>query len=88
MGSVLNVNILNIATLNLEIDRRFYMSAITDKNKFVSIYVNKENYEKFAKITAIQGLSNNKAINILIAEYVAKNNYLLSPDNSRNFQII
>lgn len=82
MVSVLNALILSIATLNLRIDRRFYMSAITDKNKFVSIYVNKENYEKFAKITAIQGLSNNKAINILIAEYIAKNNYLLSPDNS------
>lgn len=64
------------------------MSAITEKNKYISCYVNKENYEKFAKICSVQGLPNNKVINVLIAEYIAKNNYLLQTDKQTTFQTI
>lgn len=56
------------------------MSAITDKNKRISAYVNIENYEKFCKICSIQGLSANKTLNILIAEYNAKNRLLIEND--------
>ena len=54
------------------------MSTITEKNKFISAYVDKISYSKFQNICKIQGLSANKVINMMIKEYIAKNAVLLS----------
>lgn len=54
------------------------MSTITDKNKFISAYVDKISYSKFQTICKIQGLSANKVINMMIKEYIAKNTVLLN----------
>jgi hypothetical protein len=58
------------------------MSTITEKNKFISAYVDKNSYNQFQQICKIQGLSCNKALNILIKQYNARNKDLLSADNS------
>lgn len=58
------------------------MSTITDKNKFISAYVDKKSYNEFQQICKIQGLSANKAINMLIKQYNARNKDLLCSGSS------
>lgn len=48
-----------------------------EKNKMISVYVNKERYEKFKIINEKRGISNNKIINLLIADYVLKYEHLI-----------
>lgn len=44
------------------------------QNKMISASVNAENYAAFTRINKAKGMSNNSALNMLIAEYVSKNN--------------
>lgn len=48
-----------------------------EKNKMISAYVNIERYEKFAAINKKRGISNNKILNLLIADYVLEHEKLL-----------
>ena len=48
-----------------------------EKNKMISAYVNIERYEKFATINKKRGISNNKILNLLIADYVLEHEKLL-----------
>ena len=48
-----------------------------EKNKMISAYVNIERYEKFAAINKKRGISNNKILNLLIADYVLEYERLL-----------
>lgn len=57
-----------------------------DKNKRISAYVEKTNYFKFCKICKIFGVSANKQLNMLIAEFVFKNNTLLA-ESENNINI-
>lgn len=53
---------------------------ITDdgsKNKQISAKVNGNIYEAFTMINRLQGLSNNSALNMLIAKYVRENREIL-----------
>lgn len=53
---------------------------ITDdgsKNKQISAKVNGNIYEAFTMINRLQGLSNNSALNMLIAKYVRENKEIL-----------
>lgn len=53
---------------------------ITDdgsKNKQISAKVNGNIYEAFTTINKLQGLSNNSALNMLIAKYVRENKEIL-----------
>lgn len=53
---------------------------ITDdgsKNKQISAKVNENMYEAFTMINKLQGLSNNSALNMLIAKYVRENKEIL-----------
>ena len=43
------------------------------KNKMISASVNAENYNNFTKINKARGMSNNSALNMLIADYINKN---------------
>lgn len=43
------------------------------QNKMISASVNVENYEEFTKINKAKGMSNNSALNMLIADYVNNN---------------
>lgn len=40
------------------------------KNKMISASVNVENYEAFTRINKSKGMSNNSALNMLIADYI------------------
>ena len=42
------------------------------ENKIISASVNAENYAAFTRINKAKGMSNNSALNMLIAEYVEK----------------
>ena len=48
-----------------------------EKNKMISAYVNIDRYEKFAAINKKRGISNNKILNLLIADYVLEYEKLL-----------
>ena len=48
-----------------------------EKNKAISAWVDRERYDEFTKINKARGLSNNKAINILIADYVLEYKHLV-----------
>ena len=48
-----------------------------EKNKMISAYVNIERYEKFAAINKKRGISNNKILNLMIADYVLEYEKLL-----------
>ena len=48
-----------------------------DENKAISAWVNKKSYEKFTRINKARGLSNNKTLNLLISDYVLKNEDLI-----------
>ena len=48
-----------------------------EKNKMISAYVNIDRYEKFAAINKKRGISNNKILNLLIADYVLEYERLL-----------
>lgn len=48
-----------------------------EKDKQVSAKVNSATYELFTRINKVNGLSNNSAINMLIASYVHEKKYLL-----------
>ena len=48
-----------------------------EKNKMISAYVNIDRYEKFAAINKKRGISNNKILNLLIADYVLEHEKLL-----------
>lgn len=61
--------------------------SMQDKNKRISAYVEKTNYFKFCKICKIFGVSANKQLNMLIAEFVFKNNSLLS-ESENNIKIL
>lgn len=54
------------------------MSKVTDKNKFISAYVDKEIYNKFQQICQEQGVPCNKVINILIRNYISQNKSYIS----------
>ena len=41
-----------------------------EKNKMISAYVDIERYEKFKAINDKRGISNNKILNLMIADYV------------------
>ncbi len=47
------------------------------KNKQISAKVNKNMYDDFTMINTLQGLSNNSALNMLIAKYVRENKNIL-----------
>ena len=49
----------------------------TDKNKMISAYVDIDRYEKFKTINGLRGISNNKILNLLIADYVLEYERLL-----------
>lgn len=49
----------------------------TDKNKMISAYVDIDRYEKFKTINRLRGISNNKILNLLIADYVLQYEKLL-----------
>jgi len=49
----------------------------TDKNKMISAYVDIDRYEKFKAINGLRGISNNKILNLLIADYVLQYEKLL-----------
>lgn len=61
--------------------------SIQDKNKRISAYVEKTNYFKFCTICKILGISANKQLNMLIAEFVHRNSGLLS-DTQNNIKIL
>ena len=42
------------------------------ENKMISASVNAENYAVFTRINKTKGMSNNSALNMLIAEYVSR----------------
>ncbi len=50
----------------------------TDKNKMISAYVDIERYEKFKAINEKRGISNNKILNLLIADYVLQYERLIN----------
>ena len=50
----------------------------TDKNKMISAYVDRERYEKFKAINEKRGISNNKILNLLIADYVLQYERLIN----------
>lgn len=54
------------------------MSKVTERNKFISAYVDKEIYCMFQEICQEQGLPCNKVINILIRNYIKQNEIYLS----------
>lgn len=47
--------------------------AAEKKNKMISASVNVENYAEFTRINKAKGMSNNSALNMLIADYVNNN---------------
>lgn len=49
------------------------MAAPEKKNKMISASVNIENYEAFTRINKAKGMSNNSALNMLIADYISNN---------------
>lgn len=53
------------------------MSIITEKNKMISCYVNKEIYAKFQEVCKLQGIPANKIINSMILDYVTRYSHLL-----------
>ena len=48
-----------------------------DKNKMISAYVDAERYTKFKAINERRGISSNKILNLLIADYVLQYERLL-----------
>ncbi len=53
------------------------INADNSKNKQISAKVNKNMYDDFTMINTLQGLSNNSALNMLIAKYVRENKNIL-----------
>lgn len=53
------------------------LNADSSKNKQISAKVNENMYEAFTMINKLQGLSNNSALNMLIAKYVRENKEIL-----------
>ena len=49
----------------------------TERNKMISAYVDIDRYEKFKTINGLRGISNNKILNLLIADYVLQYEKLL-----------
>mgnify|MGYP002624313080 FL=1 len=49
-----------------------------EKNKMISAYVDIDRYEKFKAINEKRGISNNKILNLMIADYVLQYEKLLS----------
>lgn len=49
------------------------IAAPEKKNKMISASVNVENYLEFTRINKAKGMSNNSALNMLIADYIANN---------------
>lgn len=49
-----------------------------EKNKMISAYVDIERYEKFKAINDKRGISNNKILNLMIADYVLQYEKLLN----------
>lgn len=49
------------------------IAKISGANRMISASVNIENYEEFTRINKAKGMSNNSALNMLIADYVSKN---------------
>lgn len=50
------------------------------KSKQISAKVNETIYESFTKINRLQGVSNNSAINMIIAKYVRENKDILNEE--------
>lgn len=50
------------------------------KSKQISAKVNETIYESFTKINRLQGVSNNSAINMIIAKYVRENKDILDEE--------
>lgn len=48
-----------------------------EKNKAISAWVNKESYEKFTQINKARGMSNNMTLNLLIQDYVLRNEEII-----------
>lgn len=51
------------------------------KDKQISAKVNMKMYNAFTKINKAQGISNNSALNMLIAKYVRENRVILDEDD-------
>ena len=49
-----------------------------EKNKMISAYVDIDRYEKFKAINEKRGISNNKILNLMIADYVLQYEKLLA----------
>ena len=49
-----------------------------EKNKMISAYVDIDRYEKFKVINEKRGISNNKILNLMIADYVLQYEKLLN----------
>ena len=49
-----------------------------EKNKMISAYVDIDRYEKFKAINEKRGISNNKILNLMIADYVLQYEKLLN----------
>lgn len=52
-----------------------------NKDKQISAKVNLQMYNAFTKINKAQGISNNSALNMLIAKYVRENRVILTDDS-------
>ena len=51
------------------------------KDKQISAKVNMKMYNEFTEINKMQGLSNNSALNMIMAKYIRENKGLLEGDN-------
>ncbi len=64
-------------------ESRTVADAFKSKNnskKMISAYVNSERYEKFKAINEKRGISNNRILNLIIADYVLKYEEILKEE--------
>ncbi len=77
MGDLIKKNKFKERENNLIIEEKSVVKKIAKnkvpKNKMISASVNAENYDNFTKINKARGMSNNSALNMLIADYINKN---------------
>ena len=77
MGDLIKKNKFKERENNLIIEEKSVVKKIAKnkvpKNKMISASVNAENYDNFTKINKARGMSNNSALNLLIADYINKN---------------
>ena len=77
MGDLIKKNKFKERENNLIIEEKSVVKKIAKnkvpKNKMISASVTAENYANFTKINKARGMSNNSALNMLIADYINKN---------------